>query len=497
MLHTSKYYFFLLILLQTTITLAQKTDGKVVVNTVVGSFENRSELIRLNTYEFNAPIEKYYIDTTLHCATVQTRFRKKEVKGELIYYNLANQKTSWVKPFNYLYETLLRQDSVILLRSYFKTLRIEPSSGKKKWEKDQIINRVHKKNAIGLSMAYYDGEIKGVNLTNGEVIWTKKIEVFNDYFQQYNINDSLMLLSASGIYLININTGKGWSYKLTNESALLNKLGLFSNIIFNKGRDSITNIYIASQKSINYFTQNDSVPVWSRPINSKFTSQSQLTLRNNKLYLVNLGYVVTVEQNLARKTHIKRKGIPYFSAYNSVTGEQLFNRVINKSEGVIKQTSYKNNTLYTISSKQDINSYNLSDGSLENKIELNKKYNYKFIRNDLFVSTEDNTYKPLNSIDTTTINLLQNDTSIIELNKNLNVINSTSHKQFWLKYATSASSKYSFLANKNTTIIINERGQKIAQFTVGVSPQLIDKKLYSTINNKLIEMDLTELLTAK
>ncbi|MEQ1734470.1 MAG: hypothetical protein ABL940_12410, partial [Bacteroidia bacterium] len=84
-----------------------------------------------------------------------------------------------------------------------------------------------------------------------------------------------------------------------------------------------------------------------------------------------------------------------------------------------------------------------------------------------------------------------------ELNKNLNVINSTSHKQFWLKYATSASSKYSFLANKNTTVIVNERGQKIAQFTVGVSPQLINKKLYSTIGNKLIEMDLTELLTTK
>ncbi|MEQ1732433.1 MAG: hypothetical protein ABL940_02110, partial [Bacteroidia bacterium] len=323
-LQSSKYYFCLFILLHTTIALAQKTDGKVVVSNVVGSFENRSELIRLNTYEFNSPIEKYYIDTTLHSATVQTRFGKKEVKGELIYYNLSNQKTNWNKQFNYLYETLLQKDSVILLRSYFKTLRIEPSSGKKKWEKDQIVNRIHKKNAIGLSMAYYDGEIKGVNLTNGEVIWTKKIEIFNDYFQQYNINDSLMLLSASGIYLMNINTGKGWDYKLTNESALLNKLGLFSNIILNKGRDSITNIYITSQKNINYFTQNDSNPVWSTAISPKFTSQSQLTLRNNKLYLVNLGYVVIMEQNLARKTHIKRKGIPYFSAYNSVTGEQLF-----------------------------------------------------------------------------------------------------------------------------------------------------------------------------
>lgn len=69
---------------------------------------------------------------------------------------------------------------------------------------------------LGYIKTYLSGHynvLQGINLSDGKVLWKKEVNRelgWNEYFM---LNDSTILISACGLNIFNINSGKGWQYK--------------------------------------------------------------------------------------------------------------------------------------------------------------------------------------------------------------------------------------------------------------------------------------------
>ncbi len=128
---------------------------------------------------------------------------------------------------------------------------------------------------------------------------------------------------------------------------------------------------------------------------------------------------------------------------------------------------------------------------IERKITSSGKLNY-FIGNQVYIMGENERVHCLPQSDTTKIFVFTENNKILVIDDQLNVDKILDEEKLHICYLEM--NHYKFVAKENTTWIINNEGQRIAEIEASPESFLIGKTLYHQQENSIIAIDLGEII---
>jgi len=117
-----------------------------------------------------------------------------------------------------------------------------------------------------------------------------------------------------------------------------------------------------------------------------------------------------------------------------------------------------------------------------------------FIGNQTFIVNEKDEFICLSQTDTNKIFVLTDKGSVLVMNNQLDVMNTIEQKELNVCYLETGNYKFITKGKDSKTWIINNSGKKIAEIEASSDAFLIDKILYSKQQDKLIAINLEEII---
>ncbi len=464
-------------------------------------------------------IDNYYIDTASYKITFQLRGVSKNGKwlnnsGDVLLYDLKNKQVNWSKKIYYQQSSIDQYDNVIIQANQMNCSRLNNETGENTWEsKDQLyyVEPVHQI-GLGYKFSTWSGnteKLEGIDLTNGQKLWERVISREYGWNRIYHLNDSVLLVSASGLHTINLNNGKGWDYNLVtgikdySKTVALNVLGITAAILTGSGmvatgHDLLTNVLsnalidsgsicMASRNTLSKVDYEGNL-IWGTSLPEKQTGASTLFRQDSILYLVNWAY-----GNMGRRT--LPSGTPYIAAFNANTGTQIYLDTIAPRKTVLNAFIIDNKSVICCS-KDKVISFDLTNGTkiAENNFDSNVIGELRtFAGNSVYQKNADSiTYQSLYRADSTLYYIYTDKGKILALDHKLNLVKQLDYQNLY-KY-NFQKNNLRFISQGNQTIILDKDYRKIAGMSVSPNAVMIDRKLYDIQKDSFIEVDLTGLL---
>lgn len=512
-----KILTFLLFSLVGLICFAQN-DLQILSNekTIGKNFKANNE-IKAKEFIFPERIFHSYIDTTSNLLTIQLRGVKNngkyyKNKGKLVLYDLLNKSTKWVEKINYNLDEIKQFDNIIIKTRSGESSCLNIENGKELWDVKNAIYYVDAFQKLGLGYKYkfstgYTNILEGINLRNGKPIWEREINREYGWNNLFHLNDSTILITAAGLHSINLNNGKGWDFNAITGDAdytgaiVANAAGLalgiltgtfvyttghqlVSDIVSNVIVDSL-NIYFASKENISRLNREGNV-VWSYKLPNKSTSKSTIFKRDSLIYMVNRGYAFMGYRQL-------NFGDPFIAAFNINSGEQLFlSKIKGKNDQIIDSKIQKDTILLVF--KDRVSKYSILDGSLisEKTFDNEKLGVFQcFIGNNVFIKS-DSTFNSLVLNEPNRYYIYTDKDKVIVINNQFEILDQIDFAELYIRYLIIKDLE--FVAKKNETVIIDSKGNKVAEIIASKNAILMGTKLYDVQEKSFIEIDLNGLL---
>lgn len=289
-------------------------------------------------YTFNYNISDVFIDPVAKTAMLNmegnTRFVVCNLETQEIVLDKAN--TPGVEPY------YCHVDGVVFKKEWKKNHLIDIETGKKKWSTETNVLHTNKtyNRAIGtFGGTYQFNTIEGSSLSTGKTMWSRPVKKNHGWSHLEYLNDSVVLIAASGLHAVNLRTGEGWDYNAVTEikeqhitpvrpspDATPGRIGIAvglpsgndgyvhgicSNILVEKGK-----IYFATQKEIVCLNRKGNI-LWQKKLDKNTTSASYLVVQNDYLYMINKGVAYAMDKTV-------KFGKPYVAAFALGTGSKLF-----------------------------------------------------------------------------------------------------------------------------------------------------------------------------
>jgi len=527
--------FFCCCLFISTTLFSQKKELKVAVNEkVVGKNLIDNSDIKGVEYLFSERIHEFFVDTATSYLTVQLRGynfdgTKLKKKGNIIQYDLKNEKILWKKAIDYEICELLQFGELLIFNEYNDAYGIDKNTGEILWAVKNYLYFANPKYNVGIAYMYnivaglYTNELLGFDLLKGKLIWRRNISRefgWNDYFY---LNDSTLLVAAAGLHAINIKTGEGWDYNTitgknlhanpesaevagaiiggiiggliggllggyiapviyTNYDAL--KTG--NNIIREVASNALVDksfIYFASRDSLVMLNKNTGEIAWKYPFENNLASKSSLFIDNNSLYMINSGFAIRGIKQLDF-------GKPFIAAFDAQTGKQKYLFLLNKANGYIIDYKLIGDDLYLLFQKA-IGQYDLKTGTLlsEKPFPKNKNRDYSFLDESLFyVSNPHGIFESLDQNEQIKTHIYSHKDRVFAIDNLLNISQTIEYKninKLFFNYKD-----YNLIVNDNKIFIINNNGIKLAEINISSNAIIIDDILYDKQGKSLIVIDL-------
>lgn len=445
---------------------------------------------------FPETIFKTYIDTLSNCITVKLRYLSPGGKithntGNMVVYDLGLQKEKWSKKINYTQTTVEQFNDLFIETTGRKSYSLDAETGEVKWEvKNAILyNDAHQKIGIGYKVKDFgplNDMLEGIDLNTGMPKWKIKISQSCGINNISHLNDSTLMIVASGLHSVNLKNGKGWDYDAqTGERSFMRSNNLVYDIVSNLYGDS-ANIYFASKEKISRLSNKGKV-IWSTPLPLDLTSKSGIFKKDSILYMVNYGYAYYFYNPL-------RYGKPYLAAFNANTGKQLYLKTLTRKKAKINAFQTRKDQLFVVF-KNKIAQYSLTDGSLirEKKFKTQPDAGLlSYVGNHVYIKT-DSGYSSLALADTTTHCIFTEDKKVLVLNDQLEVLKEYDYNDLYLYTYQEKDCK--FLVNGDKTIVINKDQKEVAAIDVAMKTKLIGTKFYSIRDNSFLELDVKDILS--
>ena len=300
---------------------AQKPVLEIVESDdVIGTNLTNKEKIKAHTYTFPLFIYRVNIseDSEYMTTLIRKTNRKKTSffkKGYIFQYDLAHHKMKWVKDVNYnhvFYDFV--GGNIFQYTGNNKLSLIDFEKGFNRMALKSRVDFVDTKGNIGIGygIAKKKSEILfGIDLSDGKEIWQREISRKYGWSDLFITKDSALIIVASGLHKINLQTGKGWDYDCTTSKGnyknmvAVNAMGLAVGLLtgsffFATAPDIVTNINsnVVSDSSYYYYASKEFVSKVDKingnselkfPLPEKMTSNSQLILLDSTLILINKG----------------------------------------------------------------------------------------------------------------------------------------------------------------------------------------------------------------
>ena len=324
-----------------------------------------------------------------------------------------------------------------------------------------------------------------------------------------SLNDSTLLIVASGLHTINLNTGSGWDYntitgkKDYTETIAKNTIGtavglMTGTYIISTGsnlvRDVVSNVildstylYIASKEKLSKINQNNGQPVWTHELPEDLTSKSIIVLKDSLLCMVNMGYAYLGGKKI-------NFGTPFILGLDPKTGNQRYNTIVSEKKDPINNFIIERD-LICITFKNRIETYSLYSGT---KL-LSKTFNTEefgelgsFVGGQLYTKVNDIEFKPLQLLDTTSYYIYTNKSKILALDKHFNVTNTLDYETLYYHYGQL--NDYKLLVKDEQMILLDEQNNVRATLNINYNSIVKGNTLYNYNDKSLLIIDLSPLL---
>ena len=464
----------------------EKTFGKNLINgtDIIGT-----------EYMFPERIHRFILDSTKNVLTIQLRELSKNGKklsktGNILQYDFKNKNILWSSGINFQIDNIQLFGNFIIKNGY----SIDVNTGKNLWEVKHDIYLVDLKENIGIG--YRSGTLKesknileGVDLRNGETIWKREINREYGWNSLFYINDSTLIVVASGIHEINIYNGKGWDYNaVTGKSDATGLLyftgGLASNALLENDY-----IYFASKEQIVKLDKHSGNIEWKYPFrNNDLISNSSIFVDDKFIYMVNKGLVATAFSQFDF-------GRVFFAAFDKQTGEEKYLSLINSDNRPIKDFQLLDKDIYLLCQNKIVKC-NIESGfqTLEKEFRKEKFGSIRyFTGNRVFVNNQNDDFYHLAQNDPKKLYCFTTQNKILILDNQLNVTNTIDYENagiYFLRFLD-----YKFIAKKNQTFIVNKEGKKIAELNISSNAFIIGDILYEKRDKYFVFIDLKRFLT--
>jgi hypothetical protein len=484
---------------------------------IIGSSYLTNDYIEAKEYVFPEKISDTYLDTITNYITVQLRGTSKngkwlKNKGRIVLYDLIQKKEKWSKRINYQQSAIEQHNDLIIQTIANKSYCLDFESGKEQWEVKNAIYYVEpfQKKGIGYKFNTFSGPtntLEGIDLNDGKSIWQREINREYSWNDIFHLNDTTLVIVASGLHSINVKTGKGWDYNtITGEkdytaTAVANVAGVALGVLTgtfvmstgnNLVRDVVsnvlvdsTNLYFASKEKIARLDHNGLI-IWSSPLPANLVSKSSIFIKDSLLYMVNKGYAYMGYRQLDF-------GNAFIAAFDKKTGKQVFLNVIGGKRSHINGFKIQKDSILFVF-KDKISKYSMVNGSLisEKSIDIQQlgELSY-FIGNQLYIKS-DSIFKSLTLSDPANHYLFTKKDKILVVNDKFETINQINRNQLFKYYLNSKGFK--FLAKGNETIVIDQDNKAVANLKVSSKTIMVGPKLYNIQEKSFIEIDISEII---
>jgi outer membrane protein assembly factor BamB len=361
---------FCCILLIFTTVLGQKRGILQVIHEEKTMGKNLETDMEITGSEFTFPeiVSDVFFDPETNFATVQITGRKNT--KTILQYDIKNQIILWNKKIDSKVNELLKFDSLLILNDYNDSYVINQHTGEYLSKILSYISFANPKHKIGIAYMYntmdgcYTNELLGIDLMTGRLNWKKKISKDYGWDERFYLNDSTLIVAASGLHLINILTGEGWSYHtqtgiggtVANPNTVVAGVvagaavgtiigaltGVFivpipvgyattSNIIKGISSNALVDngfIYHASREQIVKLDNETGKIVWRYMLPKDMASKSSIFIDEKMVFLVNFGYAVQYNQQ-------KKFGKPFIAAFDKKTGENKYFSTIRTNNPIL------------------------------------------------------------------------------------------------------------------------------------------------------------------
>ncbi|MFH4966461.1 PQQ-binding-like beta-propeller repeat protein [Gaetbulibacter sp. M235] len=511
-------WLFLIIALK---CFSQSTTEVEINDITIGKNNILQNEIIAKEYTFEKRIHHSYFDSITGYATLELRKLSKNgkiagINGLIVVFDLNTKNVKWTKKIDYSTSSIKQYNDIIIFSKANKTIRLNIEDGTEMWEIKNDFYYVDYSNkiAIGYKNTGLAGNIhtlEGIDLTNGTILWSKELKRDYGWNKIYHLNDNDLLIVSGGLHRLNVKDGQGWDYEtvtgkkdytetiaknvggialglLTGTYLVSTGSNVVTDVVSNAVIDS-TNIYMASKEQLICLKKDNGSVIWSYQLPKDSTSKSSLIIQDSSLLLINQGYAYW-------RNRTTNFGEPFILKMNKTTGKEVYFKTLNQKDNPLYDYKTKNDSLLALFKGQIVN-YSLSEGlSLQTKTFSSDTYGDLkfFVGNNLYkkIENSDSNYVTVNDSINSFVQTSKGKT--LKIDKDFNVIEEYDFDNLYLRH--SIYKNHTLLNQKDVTIILDSNNKPVAELNVSFDSLIIGDKLYDLKDNKLLEINLTEILNA-
>ncbi len=471
-------------------------------------------------YTFPERIHDFQLDTVNNHITIQLRGLSKngkwlDNKGQVVRYDTEGQKVLWSKKLIYQTENLEQTGGVTIHSTVKKSYSLDNFTGSEQWEVKNSLIFADPVSKIGIGYKLQpinakENILEGIDLKSGKVLWQREISREYSWNEIFYLNDSTLLIGASGLHSLNIFDGTGWDYttvtgkKDYTASAVGTGLGVVAGILtgtyavatgHDLVRDVVSNvlidsadIYFASRKDLVKLNRQGEV-LWKKSLPDDMTSKSMIFRKGDNLIMVNRGYAFMGYRQLDF-------GTPFIASFDINTGDQKYlQKVTMAKKDMIKGIDIKDEELLLVFNDH-ISRFSLNSGQLM----LDKKFNIEefgglnyFIGEQVFVQ-RDSLFRSLPDLDAAKHYIYSGNGRILVLDSDLKFVSviKAEDEDVYVQYLNRDNMR--FIAKENKTFVIDTEGKKLAELSASAQSIFLNGKLYDARDNTFLEIDLKGIL---
>ncbi|MBL7916812.1 MAG: hypothetical protein JNM96_00345 [Bacteroidia bacterium] len=385
----------------------------------IGNFYDEDS-ISVKTYSFNYPgYDKFYdtISKRLYFTVREKDGSGKFHKNNGFQYSLNVERDSieWANDIRKF--DITKVYDPLVFSSDVNSSVINKATGLEKFQHAGKLVYVDEKNRVGLMYSQpkagnVSNELKGVNIDNGEVLFTAKVPKEFEWSEVYKANDSCLYISSTGLYCIHLKKGLLWFFedvtgekitqKLVQSIINPNAFRVKQNSYLPSDNDDVVSqicsnilvkedaIYYSGKNNL-YCIANDGSLKWKVDLSKQPTSKSALFLINEKVYLLNLGVANYKENQIVY-------GSPFLMKVDAKTGQIDFTNPLPMFSYPVDFQISKD---LVLAGRNNLYLLTIEDGRFYNEIDVNElRYGnfMEFVSGDAYYVEKEGYYVPLNFI---------------------------------------------------------------------------------------------------
>lgn len=495
---------------------AQKNDQVSVTVSArqIGPDSLNKQSVPAVEYAFPERIHDFEVDTVNNFLTLDLRGVSKngkwlDNKGDVVRFSTAENRVLWTKRVFFQSGSIEQYGGTTLQTIGGKTYSLDNYSGEKLWEVQNSLLFVDRRlnTAIGYKLKRSNETLEGISLKDGQTLWERKVRQDLGWNDLAYVNDTTLLIAAAGLHSVNLKTGKGWDYEATTGkkdrtgSAVGTGLGLaagvltgmysvttgydlIKNICSNMLRDSL-GIYFASKTELVKLRE-DGQQIWKTALSEDESSKSAILIHKGSLVMINWGYAERGQQKI-------NMGRPFIASFNLSNGETRFKTIVSNDKESILDFALLDDEIAFVFDKR-LEKYSLKDGRLL----TTKAYNTAevgelryFLGDRVFVKS-DKGFASLKASDPQKLYVYTASAKTLILDRSLNIVEKISIEDpFLVRIKTR---DISVLSKRTECAVINKNGELLLTLPATSKVAFLRNKLYATNENRLLEIDLKNLL---